>query len=54
MKFIAKYSAFVCLSYQVNINVCNPIPLNTVPCEILDMTSNYKMTSKTDYIKPPE
>ena len=27
MKLVAKCSAFVCLSYQVHVKVCNPIPL---------------------------
>ena len=27
MKMVAKYSAFASLSYQVQVNVCNPIPL---------------------------
>ena len=29
MKLVAKYSAFVRLSYQVHVKVCNPIPLLT-------------------------
>ena len=28
MKLVAKCSAFVSVSYQVHIKVCNPIPLN--------------------------
>ena len=28
MKFVAKCSAFVSLSYQEHVKVCNPIPLN--------------------------
>ena len=27
MKLVAKSSAYVCISYQVHVKVCNPIPL---------------------------
>ena len=30
MKFVAKCSAYVSLSYQVHVKVCNPIPLTTL------------------------
>ena len=31
MKIVAKCSAFVSLSYQVHVKVCNPVPLNCDP-----------------------
>ena len=30
MKIVAKCSAFVSLSYQVHVKVCNPIPLSKI------------------------
>ena len=40
MKIIAKRSAFVNLSYQVQVNVCNPIPLNLLTPKMFKMQMN--------------
>ena len=48
MKFVAKCLAFLSLSYQVHIKVCNPIPLPAFcQVEIFEHAQNFP-SDKTD------
>ena len=50
MKFIAKCSAFVNLSCQEHVNVCNPIPLNLTTPDVV-MAKVYVILDHPSYVE---